>query len=320
MPLFVVFVACFFLFVSGCFSANQAPAPVTHYGATEGAGSSGVHSVIPNDTLWSISTRYNISMRDIVFANNLRSPFVLDVGQRLTLPPPKEYRVRPGDSLYSVSRIFEVSTSEIAQKNQLSAPYIISPGQTLKLPSAYVSKESNIANVSKHNVETVQAPVPKQKVTKVSSTKVSSTEKEKPSASVKRVSQMPPKRSSGKFLKPVSGKILSKYGPQQNGLHNDGINIKAPRGTPVKAAENGVVVYAGNALKGSGNLVILRHDGGWMTAYAHMDKIAAKRGQVLKRGTRIGTVGSTGSVRVPQLHFEVRKGTHAVNPRKHLEG
>ena len=143
---------------------------------------------------------------------------------------------------------------------------------------------------------------------------------EKPqSIKISKVRKRAPKRASSKFLRPVRGRVISNYGAKKSGLHNDGINIAAPRGTPVKVAENGVVVYAGNALKGSGNLVLVRHDDQWMTAYAHLGNIAVKKGQLLKRGVRIGKVGSTGSVSSPQLHFEVRRGTSAMNPVRYME-
>ena len=135
-----------------------------------------------------------------------------------------------------------------------------------------------------------------------------------------KVTAQTPKRASGKFLRPVEGSIISTYGTKPNGQHNDGINISAPQGAPVKAAENGVVVYAGSELKGSGNLVLLRHEGRWMTAYAHMDNILIKRGDVIRRGQTIGTVGTTGSVDSPQLHFEVRRGTEAINPKQYMDG
>ena len=115
-----------------------------------------------------------------------------------------------------------------------------------------------------------------------------------------------------------SVKIVSGYGPKAGGFHNDGINIAAPRGTPVLAADNGVIVYVGNELKGSGNLILVRHADRWMSAYAHLDKTTVARGQVVKRGEKLGTVGSTGSVGSPQLHFEVRRGTQALNPAKYL--
>ncbi|HRC27652.1 MAG TPA: M23 family metallopeptidase, partial [Alphaproteobacteria bacterium] len=125
----------------------------------------------------------------------------------------------------------------------------------------------------------------------------------------------PPPRAGGAFSWPVRGRLLSAYGPKKGGLHNDGINIAAARGTPVKAAENGVVVYAGSGLQGYGNLVLIRHRDRWVTAYGHMDKVHVRKGDVLRRGQTIGTTGSTGSVDSPQLHFEIRRGTKAINPK-----
>jgi murein DD-endopeptidase MepM/ murein hydrolase activator NlpD len=117
----------------------------------------------------------------------------------------------------------------------------------------------------------------------------------------------------------VRGKILSNYGAKTNGLFNDGINISASRGASVVAAENGVVAYAGNEVKGMGNLIIMQHDGGWMTVYAHMDSMNVRRGAKGRVGQKIGTVGETGKVDSPQLHFEIRKGTKAYNPSTYLK-
>jgi murein DD-endopeptidase MepM/ murein hydrolase activator NlpD len=119
---------------------------------------------------------------------------------------------------------------------------------------------------------------------------------------------------TGKFLWPVNGKIISPFGPKDGGLHNDGINIAAPLGTPVHAADNGVVVYAGNELRGFGNLLLVRHADGWVSAYAHCDALLVKRGDNVKRGQVIARVGQSGNVSAPQLHFELRKGAEAVDP------
>lgn len=129
----------------------------------------------------------------------------------------------------------------------------------------------------------------------------------------------PGRRSGGRLLWPLKGTILSEFGPKPDGMHNDGINIAASKGTSVIAAENGVVAYAGNELRGFGNLLLVRHADGWITAYAHLDQMLVERGAKVKRGQNIGTVGGTGSVNAPQLHFEVRKGSQAVDPREHLE-
>ncbi len=114
--------------------------------------------------------------------------------------------------------------------------------------------------------------------------------------------------------------MISGFGAKAKGLHNDGINIAAKRGAPVKAAENGVVVYAGNELRGFGNLLLIKHADGWVTAYAHNDKVLVKRGQRVGKGQRIATVGSTGGVKSPQLHFEMRRGRTPRDPRKYLQG
>jgi murein DD-endopeptidase MepM/ murein hydrolase activator NlpD len=127
-----------------------------------------------------------------------------------------------------------------------------------------------------------------------------------------------PKRQSSKFARPTQGRIISTFGSKSNGLHNDGINIAAKRGSPVKAAENGKVVYASDKIKGLGNIVLIKHSGGWVTAYAHLDKNLVDKGQNVQKGTTIGTVGKTGSVHSPQLHFEVRKNTKPVNPQKYM--
>ena len=112
--------------------------------------------------------------------------------------------------------------------------------------------------------------------------------------------------------------MISTYGPKSDGRHNDGINIKARQGAPVRAAENGVVVYSGNELQGYGNLVLIRHADRWLTAYGHMDSVVVTKGMTINRGQTIGTVGQTGSVDAPQLHFEVRRGTDALNPEPYL--
>ncbi|KAA0590884.1 peptidoglycan DD-metalloendopeptidase family protein [Azospirillum oryzae] len=129
----------------------------------------------------------------------------------------------------------------------------------------------------------------------------------------------PPPRGSARFLWPVKGKLISGFGPKPDGLHNDGLNIAAPKGTAVVAADNGVVAYAGNELRGFGNLLLLKHSDGWITAYAHLDKIEVERGATVKRGQVIARVGQTGGVSSPQLHFELRKGSQAVDPSDQMD-
>jgi murein DD-endopeptidase MepM/ murein hydrolase activator NlpD len=112
----------------------------------------------------------------------------------------------------------------------------------------------------------------------------------------------------------VQGPVLSKFGPKGQGLSNDGVNIAAPKGSPVVAASNGIVVYAGNEMKGFGNLVLIRHQGGWVTAYAHLDRTLVAKDAVVAKGDMIGTVGKTGNVASPQLHFETRFKDKPIDP------
>jgi murein DD-endopeptidase MepM/ murein hydrolase activator NlpD len=118
----------------------------------------------------------------------------------------------------------------------------------------------------------------------------------------------------------VRGRIIAGFGPKPNGQQNDGINLAVPEGTPIKAAEEGVVAYAGNELKGYGNLVLIRHPNGFVTAYAHASELLVKRGDSIKRGQTIAKAGQTGTVNSPQLHFEIRKGSAPVDPTQYLNG
>lgn len=332
MRLFFLLTSSLFL-LSACLG-SQAPAPVVNYGAGDGAGSAGAHIVGKGETLYSISERYQLAIRDIANVNYLSPPFILTPGERLKLPPPRQYRVKAGDTLYRVSRLFGVGSSEIAQLNDLTSPYRLSTGQNLRLPSPsrpvetpreiaqaaapdFTREEATALDASPPPaVETARLDQPPPRTQGLQQAQRAPQKQEKKGP----ITAKTPPRAGGKFLRPVDGRILSNFGPKSDGLHNDGINIAAPKGAPVRAAENGVVVYAGNELKGSGNLVLVRHEGHIMTAYAHMDRTLVTRGAVIKRGQTIGTVGSTGSVSTPQLHFEVRQGTKAINPSKYLSG
>ncbi|MEJ1968894.1 MAG: M23 family metallopeptidase [Rhizomicrobium sp.] len=117
------------------------------------------------------------------------------------------------------------------------------------------------------------------------------------------------------FAWPLAGQVISDFGSTANGGRNDGINIAAPSGTPIHAAAAGQISYAGNELRGYGNLILIKHDNGYVTAYAHADRITVNRGDMVAKGQVIGYAGQTGDVASPQLHFEIRKGVQPVNPR-----
>lgn len=298
--------------LSGCSTIyTQDPAPYSHFGSKPGAGSAGVHTVGAGDTLYSISKRYRLTMPDVIYLNKMRPPYALDIGQRVSLPPPNEYKVSAGDTLYGISRTFDVSITDIARQNRLRSPYRIQEGDVLRLPSVRPGQSSG-------GYQTASYTSQKQTGSSAEHGKSPSHVQRKPKYTPRKVTKAPPKRGGKSFLWPTDGKVLSSYGPKDGGLHNDGINIKAARGSAVKAAENGVVVYSGSELKGYGNLVLVKHSDRWMTAYAHLDKVTAQRGTTIKRGQKLGTVGTSGGVDVPQLHFEIRRGTQALNPQYYL--
>jgi murein DD-endopeptidase MepM/ murein hydrolase activator NlpD len=127
----------------------------------------------------------------------------------------------------------------------------------------------------------------------------------------------PPKRFAGRFAWPLTGKILRSFGQYGSGSRNDGIDIATSLGMPVRAAADGVVAYAGQ-LAGFGELILIRHGEGWLTAYGHADKVLVRRGQAVSRGDTIARAGASGNAPRPQLHFEVREGRRPVNPLRLL--
>lgn len=282
-------------------------------------------TVAPGDTLYSLAQMYGTTVDALARENNLSVPYALSVGQKLKVPVEKEsgavqtvavpadantttrvelseITVAAGDTLYSLSRRYSVPVNDLAVMNNLSAPFALSVGQKLKVPDL---SSAPVRSVATTKVDSATVPVAKPKE------KISSDPMQKlPTIGA---------RSSSKFSWPVRGRVLSAYGAKGDGLFNDGINIAAARGTTVSAAENGVVAYAGNEVKGMGNLIIIQHSGGWMTVYAHLDSMTVRRGNKVSVGQKIGTVGETGKVDEPQLHFEIRKGTKAYNPSTYLK-
>lgn len=237
--------------------------------------------------------------------------------------------VAPGDTLYSLSRKYSVPVNDLAVMNKLTAPFYLKVGQKVRVPNLRRIEVERVGEskilVADNKQEINVQPKPQQKKSDVQGGTTNNVQRvdTKP---VKKISSDPTKklpkinaRSSSKFSWPVRGRILSNYGAKSGGLFNDGINIGAVHGTLVKAAENGVVAYAGNEVKGMGNLVIVQHEDGWMTVYAHMGTMDVRRGARVSVGQKIGTVGKTGKVDEPQLHFEIRKGTKAYNPIQYLK-
>ncbi|MBP5856918.1 peptidoglycan DD-metalloendopeptidase family protein [Marivibrio halodurans] len=314
----------------------------------------GVHSVTRGQTLYSISRAYNAPLRAMIVENGLEPPYRLEVGQRLRVPQAKTYQVRAGDTVYGVSRDFGVSMNELVRVNGIEPPYTIKVGQRLLIPGQ-VSRQASAAT----SPTTADSPSPREGTSpggdptaaEIARRAAEALDEEnaapatppprvapdrpfrmaedgqprprlKPEAPRRTLASVaqPPPRAASTFLRPVEGRVVSRFGPKGKGLHNDGMNIAAPRGTAVRAAENGVVAYAGTELKGFGQGVLIKHADGYMTFYAHNDAVLVSRGQRVARGQTIARLGSTGNVDTPQLHFQVRKGRQALDPEKYLGG
>lgn len=273
-------------------------------------------TVKKGDTVYALSRRYNVPLRALIEMNGLHAPFLLSPGQRLKLPQTSIHIVQKGETIYSISRRYSVDMSSLARRNGIRWPYSIFPGQALNLPGSIVAPREETV-VARNKVSSRKTASSSKRAT---STRPASAPRKK--ASVRKSGVRlpePPSRSKGKFAWPLKGTIITKFGPAGAGRHNDGINIRVAEGTYVRAAENGVVAYAGNELKGFGNLLLVKHADGWMTAYAHNREFLVKRGETVRRGQPMAKAGKTGSAKEPQLHFEVRRGTKAVDPLTYLE-
>lgn len=259
------------------------------------------------DTLYALAKKNNVSMRDLIEENDLKEPYRLYAGQKLRIPKAQIHVVQKGDTLYSISRKYDMSVSSLSRLNKLKEPYTISVGQKLAV------------NHSKKRVSSKEQNSKLKSVSTSVSNKKQKRAYKKTNKSYKKEIVVPKKQSARRFVWPVKGKIVSDFGAKQKTMQNDGINIAAKKGTTVVAADAGIIGYAGNQLKGYGNLILIRHANGWMTAYAHNDKVFVKKDQKVKKGQKIATVGKTGNVTIPQLHFEIRYKTKVVNPKKYLQ-
>jgi murein DD-endopeptidase MepM/ murein hydrolase activator NlpD len=311
----------------------------------------GVTTVRKGETLYAVSRREKIPLRALIEANGLKPPYVLRIGQELRLPAVKVYVVASGDTVYALSRRFDTGIHDIVRANALKAPdFGLYVGQRLVLPDS-MSKPATGSRVAAMAPDVTTGPAavsltpdspeatarptaaesrPVQAAaTTTSGPAVQEPPREittasvvvppkPPEAEIRSPNAPPPRRAARKFLWPLRGKVVSGFGSKGGGLYNDGINIAAESGAFVRAAENGIVAYAGNELRGYGNLLLIRHADGWVSAYAHNGEFLVRRGQVVKRGQTIARVGNTGAVAQPQLHFELRRGRKAVDPIRHL--
>jgi murein DD-endopeptidase MepM/ murein hydrolase activator NlpD len=242
--------------------------------------------------------------------------------------PSSMHFVNRGDTLASIARKNHISSAELARANGLAPEAKLKLGTKLTVPgarTAAVAAPVGAAPVVGTLQPVAAAPAPATKMAAVAvpaqsarlaqaTTNVEEKPAEAPAKAAETTSALPT------FRWPVRGKVVTTYGAKTNGKSNDGINLAVPEGTPVKAAEDGVVAYSGNELKGYGNLVLVRHSNGYVTAYAHASELMVKRGDTIKRGQVIAKSGQSGEVASPQLHFEIRKGSSPVDPLQFLNG
>jgi murein DD-endopeptidase MepM/ murein hydrolase activator NlpD len=310
-----------------------------------------------SDTLDIIARRYHVTPAEILHANGYKGPRALSPGQQLVIPhpggpaiaaaaptavptapmsaprpvmaaapaTPTIHFVNHGETLAGIARQNHLSVAELAQANNLTATSPLKLGTRLSIPAKSAAMASPAAPVAAlpQPVAAVPVPAPTTKVASAGpvqsarlavASPVPEEKEEAPSKPAETTSALPT------FRWPARGKVITSYGAKTNGKSNDGINIAVPEGTPVKAAEDGVVAYSGNELKGYGNLVLVRHSNGYVTAYAHASELMVKRGDPIKRGQVIAKSGQSGEVGSPQLHFEIRKGSSPVDPLQFLNG
>ena len=284
------------------------------------------------DTVYSIARRHEVAVRDVIAVNQLQAPYEIAAGQHLLVPTIRVHVVAAGDTVFSVARRYQVAQSELTRLNDITPPYTIRVGQHLRVPAPQLREAETMVATREISADAAPAPgdvvetdmtEPAERDTAAGGTShgaARTAESEKSEAEKRMALANPPPLSGRKFLWPVDGKVLSSFGPKGSGLHNDGINIAASAGAVVRAAENGVVAYAGNELRGFGNLLLVKHADGWMTAYAHNAQLLVRRGDRVRRGQPIARVGQSGNVTSPQLHFELRRGKSAVDPMQHLDG
>lgn len=229
------------------------------------------------------------------------------------------HTVKSGETGIAIARAYGVPWPELVAANNLSPPYILQVGDKLRLPSRQtvearpIEERARAFNLDVDTLITGSEPAQPPAARAAPQPAVRAQPKQDPAAPPARVVSAPADALT--FLWPVDGRIISGFGPKSAGRFNDGINLKVSAGTPVRAAASGTVAYAGDAITGFGNLVLIRHDKGWVTAYGHNETLLVERGKQVRAGDPIARAGSTGAVSEPQLHFEIRRGRTALDPQ-----
>jgi murein DD-endopeptidase MepM/ murein hydrolase activator NlpD len=291
------------------------------------------------ETIENIARKHGVPVAALMQTNGLREASHIRPGQRLVIPryvsgathtavahAPAQaaasgnvHVVQSGETLMSIARHNGITLSALAHANRIQTNSKLAIGDRITIPGA--GHEVAAAHPAPAPQVAQPRTVPAEKI-KVASAAVQNARvaKEEPPTTETVVKSAEPTGGMPSFRWPVRGRVIAGFGSKANGTQNDGINLAVPEGTPIKAADDGVVAYAGNELKGYGNLVLIRHANGYVSAYAHASELMVKRGDTIKRGQVIAHAGQTGSVTSPQLHFEIRKGSTPVDPTQYLGG
>jgi len=292
------------------------------------------------ETVESIARKHGVPVTALMQTNGIREPGQIRPGQRLVIPryvstSPKSaptyaaqpkaggsvHVVKAGDTLMSISRGTGVTVAALAKTNHIDSSKKLSVGDRLTIPQGGHQVAAAQPSAAPKVAEIRTAPAEKKiKVASAAPAQTVHVAKEEPQTTETVVKAAEPSGAMPSFRWPARGRVIAGFGSKPNGTQNDGINLAVPEGTPIKAADDGVVAYAGNELKGYGNLVLIRHSNGYVSAYAHARELLVKRGDTIRRGQVIAHSGQTGNVTSPQLHFEIRKGSTPVDPTQFLGG
>jgi murein DD-endopeptidase MepM/ murein hydrolase activator NlpD len=249
------------------------------------------------------------------------------VAKQKAAAQPSVHVVAPGDTLTRIARTYGTTISELARINNIAPHAKLNIGDQIKVPGrAARAQRADGAKAA----QTLNPPTKSRPTAKAQPKTSAQVARNEPTESInvatpaaepaRATSSVAAANANPTFRWPAKGRVIAGFGPRTNGQQNDGINLALPEGTPVRAAEDGVVAYAGNELKGYGNLILVRHANGYVTAYAHAKELLVRRGDPIKRGQVIARSGQTGNVDAPQLHFEIRKGPTPLDPMPLLAG
>ncbi|MES2058518.1 MAG: M23 family metallopeptidase [Pseudomonadota bacterium] len=272
-----------------------------------------IYTVRAGDTLRGIADRTGSGSEAIARANGLRPPFVIRPGQQLEIPAGRYHLVRAGETGIAIARAYGIDWSRIIAANDLIEPYVLRAGMRVLIPAASSGKTSIEERAAAFRLgvdDILTGGEPALATNQRPSRPISTPNRVLPStAAIAR-----PERLRGAFAWPVHGRLVGRFGPGASGEKNNGIKIAVPVDTPILAAADGVVAYAGDEIAALGGLVILKHGDGWTTVYGHASQLLVQRGQAVKKGQTVAMSGDSGFADRPEVHFELRKGRTPVDP------